>query len=80
MGIHYNKDDESSFNVYVDANNLYGVSMSKKLPTGDFEWVEDPESVDVLKFDDGDIGYVLEVDVEYPKTLCNQHNELPFFR
>ena len=28
--------------------------------------------------EDGDIGYFLEVDVEYPKDLCNSHKDLPF--
>jgi len=79
MGVHYEKDEESSYIMYVDANNLYGYAMSRRLPTGAFKWVEDLDSIDVLNFDnDGDIGYVLEVDVEYSKTLCKRHNELPF--
>ena len=78
MGEHYNENVESSHIMYLDANNLYGCSMSRKLPTGGFEWVEDPESIDILGYSDGDIGYVLEVDVEYPKNLHKLHNELSF--
>jgi len=78
MGVHYNKSEESSYIMYLDANNLYGCSMSRKLPTGDFRWVEDLDAIDLLGYDDGDIGYMLEVDVDYPKTLTKQHNELPF--
>ena len=35
----YDKNRESSFLIYDDANN--GWSMYKKLPVGDFEWVDD---------------------------------------
>ena len=42
-------------------------------------WVEDSDSIDVLNHNsDGDIGHVLDVYVEYPKTLSKQHNEFPF--
>ena len=37
----YDKSKPSSYLMYVDANNLYGYAMSKKLPTGDFQWKED---------------------------------------
>ena len=33
----YNKNKESSFLMYVDANNLYGWAMSKKLPVDEFK-------------------------------------------
>ena len=33
----YNKSKESSYIMYLDANNLYGWAMSQKLPTGDFK-------------------------------------------
>ena len=32
----YNNNEESSYIQYLDANNLYGWSMSKKLPTNGF--------------------------------------------
>ena len=28
--------------------------------------------------EDSDIGYILEVDVEYPKSLYHSHNNIPF--
>ena len=34
----YDKNKESSFLMYVDANNLYGWAMSKKLPVDSFKW------------------------------------------
>ena len=37
----YDKNKESSFLIYGNANNLLGGSMCKKLPVGDFKWVDD---------------------------------------
>ena len=56
--------------------------MSKKLPVNGFKWVTDLHkfSEDFIKnYDEnGDIGYILEVDIEYPKKLFDLHKELPF--
>ena len=35
----YNKDEESPYIQYLDANNLYGWAMSKKLPVNVFKWL-----------------------------------------
>jgi hypothetical protein len=32
----YNENEEDSYIVYLDANNLYGHAMSQYLPVGDF--------------------------------------------
>ena len=36
----YNKNVISSYILYLDANNLYGWTMSQKLPVNGFKWVE----------------------------------------
>ena len=36
----YDKDKESSYLMYLDTNNLYGVVMSQHLPTGGFKWLK----------------------------------------
>ena len=78
----YDKNKELSFLMYVDANNLYGWAMSKKLPVDGFKWVDDLSvfTEDFIKSNDeeGDVGYLLVVDIEYPKTLRMLHNDLTF--
>ena len=49
--------------MYVDANNLYGWAMSKKLPVDGFKWVDDLSmfTEDFIKSydEEGDVGYLL---------------------
>ena len=77
----YDKSIESSSLMYLDANNLYGWAMSQKLPVNGFKQVEKLSKFNE-KFiksynENSDIGYFLEVDVEYPKELFNFHKGLP---
>ena len=37
----YDKNSESSYIEYLDANNLYGWAISQKLPVNGFEWVKE---------------------------------------
>ena len=75
----YDKNKESSFLIYDDANNLYGFAMCKKLPVSDFKWVDDLSifTEDFIKNydEEGDIGYLFVVDVEYPKSLHMLHSD-----
>ena len=74
----YNTDIVSSYIMYLDANNLYGGAMSEKLPCADFEWSDDIQNAgDVLKYDNGDHGYMLEVDLGYPEELQELHSGYP---
>ena len=36
----YDKNIESSYLMHLDANNLYGWTMSQKFPVGSFKWVK----------------------------------------
>ena len=68
----YNKNKESSFLMYVDANNLYGWAMSKKLPVDNSKWIDlSMFTEDFIKSydEESDIGYLLVVDVEYPEIF-----------
>ena len=78
MGDRFETKSVSSYLQYLDANNLYGWAMSQPLPTGGFKWIDvNPNEISELATRT-DKGYVLEVDVSYPKVLHNQHNDLPF--
>ena len=62
----------SKYIMYLDANNLYGWSMSKPLPTHGFKWmkVDELETWELHSC-------ILEVDLEYPKNLHDLHNDYP---
>ena len=49
--------------IYLDANNLYGYTMSKFLPTGEFKQI-DAKQFDLNKYTNNKSnGCVLEVDL-----------------
>jgi hypothetical protein len=77
----YDPNQPNNYLMYLDMNNLYGWAMIQKLPVRNFEWV-DPNEYDeefLLNCDtEGEKGYFLEVDLEYPTHLHNEHNDLPF--
>ena len=80
MGKQFDLEKESSYVMYFDVNNEYGWVMVQKLAMHDFKWVDDVSrfTADFVKNYDGDDGYTLEVDVEYPKELQKKHKEPPF--
>jgi len=74
----YNENVVSSYINYLDANNLYGLAMAKKLPYANLEWSDDIKNTfDVLNYKDDDEGYFLEVDLTYPKELHDLHSDYP---
>ena len=78
----YNKNIESSYIQYLDTNNLYGWAMSQKLPKNNFKCVEDTSIINeefIKNYNENSYkGYILEVDVKYPKELHDLHSDLTF--
>ena len=78
----HDKNKESTYVEYLDANNLYRWIMSKKLPVRGFKWLDNLSMFTeefIKNYDEnGDKGYIFEVDVEYPEKLRIVHNDLPF--
>ena len=78
----YNKNNESSYIEYLDVNNLNEWAMSQKLPASGFKWIKNLSRFnEIFKKNYREIsnrGYILEVDVDYPKKLFDLHRDLPF--
>jgi len=75
-----NETEQNSFIFLSDANNLYGHSVAQALPTSDFRFLsrEEIDSLDITNEpEDGPVGYILEVDLEYPSELHDLHNDFP---
>ncbi|GFS36674.1 uncharacterized protein NPIL_109911 [Nephila pilipes] len=75
----FNPDDEIKYLMYLDANNLYGYAMSKYLPLKDFVWSDNNLTTqDILNLsDESDVGYILEVHLDYPPDLHDKHSDFP---
>ena len=61
-------------------NNLYGGVMSEYLPYGGFKWIKiTNETVNRILNKKGNSlhGYFLEVDLDYPENLHEDHSDFP---
>ena len=52
--------------------------MIQPLPYAGFKWIENPSTLDWAVEDDAEVGYLLEVDLDYPQCLHDLHSDLPF--
>ena len=75
----YDPSKPNKFIMYLDANNLYGWAMSKSLPKRDFKWKSViPREEEILaKKENAKNGWILEIDLEYPPELHEEHNCYP---
>ena len=65
-------NDLNKFIMYLDANNLYGHSMSKPLPYKNFKWSND------LTLDQNNLQTgIYEVDIEIPENLHDKFKDYP---
>ena len=68
--------------MYLDANNLYGWAMCQTLPKSDFQMFTCTD-VDSVKAGisemkpDNNFGLIFEVDLDYPESLHDLHNDYP---
>ena len=76
-----NNNEESSYIQYLNANNLYGWAMSKKLLVNGFKWTDNNKINEefIKNYNENDKkGYIFEVDIKYLKKLHELHSDLPF--
>ena len=78
----FDKNIESSYLMYLDANNLYGWAMFQKLPFDGFKWTKKLSEFEehfIKNYDENnDKGHILKVELECPKKLFSLHSDLPF--
>ena len=79
MNEEFDKSKPSSYVNYLGANNLYGLAKCKKLPYDNFKWhYNKTDEKKILNYtDDDEIGYIMEVDLEYPKEIHDLHKDYP---
>ena len=76
----YDQNKPEKYIIYLDMNHLYGCAMSQYLPCANFKWVKNIEKIKQKLMNIKSIsstGYILEVDLEYPKELHDRHNDYP---
>ena len=79
MGDRYIQSDENKKILYIDANNLYGHSMSETLPYDEIKFDRNIKLEDILTTpDDSNIGYFIEVDLKYPDNIKEKTKHFSF--
>ena len=74
----YDPKKQLTFITYLDMNNLYGWAMNEYFPYKEFNWLKNVDELDVMSINEkSPIGYLLEVDLEYPNKLHELHNDYP---
>ena len=74
----YDAKKSSKFITYLDMNNLYGWAKNGYLHYGGFKVLKNVDKFDVNSISEkSPIGYILEVDLEYPDELHALRNDYP---
>ena len=69
----FDETNAGTYSFLVDANNLFGGIMQFPLPLSQCEIMHVELSRILKTANDSEIGFVLEVDFDYPDTLHNMH-------
>lgn len=62
----YNPEEESVYLMYI-----------QYLPYAAIKWVDDVNQLNYNVPDNNEIGYILEVALEYPESIHDKHKDLP---
>ena len=77
----FNPTKRECYLAYIDANALYAHAMRSFLPQKDFKFLsrEEIAGLDIMSVhDEASTGYILEVDLDYPSSIHDEHADLPF--
>ena len=73
---HYDPTKPSKYISHIDMNNLHGWAMSGYFHYGEFKWLENLNNFDINSISEKrPVGYILEVDLEYPDELHVLHSD-----
>ena len=76
----YSEASKNDHILYLDMNNLYGCAICQYLPISNFKWVKNIDKIKQKLMNtknNSSSGYVIEIDLEYPKKLHDIHNDYP---
>ena len=75
---YYDTKKPLKYILYLDMNNLYGWAVGNYLPYGEFKQLKNVDGFDVNSIgENSPIGYIFDVDHEYPDELHVSHNDYP---
>lgn len=75
----YDENNDDSYLIYLDANNLYGYAMCQYLPVSNFKWNEEEWNTNkILSLNnEGEKGYLFSVDLDIPEDKHDYFNAYP---
>ncbi|GFU06196.1 c2H2-type domain-containing protein [Nephila pilipes] len=76
----YDRSIDHSYILALDCVNLYGYAMNMSLPFDHFAWMtpEEIQTFDIFSTTPDSLqSFILEVDLEIPSALHDEHNDLP---
>jgi hypothetical protein len=73
----YDPSKPTNYIMYFDMNNLYGCAMTENLPISDFKFMHIPIETILAAPANDPYGVFVEVDLEYPPELHDEHNDFP---
>ena len=76
----FKHEEQSTFGFNIDANNLYGsVMLGEFFPIGNFRFADEVSISEILNMPiNSTIGYFIELDLEFPASIHDQHKDYPF--
>ena len=68
----------SVFGAFFDVTSWHAGTMQQMIPLDQYAWNDAITLSQILQTDDDSpVGYFAEVDLEYPSSLHDEHNDLP---
>lgn len=74
----FDRTKASVYGAFYDVTSLYAGTMQQTLPLDNYQWNETVTLQEILDTsDNSEVGFFVEVDITYPPSLHDAHNDLP---